>query len=164
MFDSILPHSPTFIWSLCRLWEHRPQVPDLVNSSPLPHPPNWFLNPLKGTLLQPVLKSFIIVFIQYNEGLENKLTTVIPINYVWMAKLWNVLSGKKIDLGAWSNPEALVFKVLRGIFDIAICCFAWFSFLVFLLKFTDFEKRNSLTQFFEVWYLGSLLTKFRGDL
>ena len=30
--------------------------------------------PLKETLLQPVLKSFITVFIQYNEGLENKLT------------------------------------------------------------------------------------------
>ena len=29
---------------------------------------------LKETLLQPVLKSFITVFIQYNEGLENKPT------------------------------------------------------------------------------------------
>ena len=29
---------------------------------------------LEETLLQPVLKSFITVFIQYNEGLENKLT------------------------------------------------------------------------------------------
>ena len=34
----------------------------------------WSLNPLEETLLQSVLKSFITVFIQYNEGLENKLT------------------------------------------------------------------------------------------
>ena len=39
-----------------------------------PHPLDWPLNPLEETLLQPVLKSFITVFIQYNEGLENKLT------------------------------------------------------------------------------------------
>ena len=36
----------------CKLWEHRPQVPDLVNCFPLPHPPDWFLNPLEETLLQ----------------------------------------------------------------------------------------------------------------
>ena len=41
---------------------------------PPPHPSNWSLNPVRETLLQPVLKSFIAVFIQYNEGLENKLT------------------------------------------------------------------------------------------
>ena len=34
----------------------------------------WSLNPLEETLLQSVLKSFITVFIQYNEGLENNLT------------------------------------------------------------------------------------------
>ena len=28
-----------------------------------PHPPDWSLNPLEETLLQPVLKSFITVFI-----------------------------------------------------------------------------------------------------
>ena len=39
-----------------------------------PHPLDWPLNPVEETLLQPVLKSFITVFIQYNEGLENKLT------------------------------------------------------------------------------------------
>ena len=49
-------------------------VPDLVNSSLHPHPPSWSLNPLEETLLQPALKSFITVFIQYKEGLENKLT------------------------------------------------------------------------------------------
>ena len=32
------------------------------------------LIPLEKILLQPVLKSFIKVFIQYDEGLENKLT------------------------------------------------------------------------------------------
>ena len=31
-------------------------------------------NPLEETLLQPALKSFFAVFIQYSEGLENKLT------------------------------------------------------------------------------------------
>ena len=30
--------------------------------------------PLEETLVQPVLKSFITVFIQFNEELENKLT------------------------------------------------------------------------------------------
>ena len=32
---------------------------------------------LKETLLQPVLKSFITIFIQYNERLENKLTRAL---------------------------------------------------------------------------------------
>ena len=62
---------------LCKLWERRPQVPDLVDSSPPPplsYPLDWFLSPLQETFLQPVLKSFITVFIQYNEGLENKQT------------------------------------------------------------------------------------------
>ena len=34
------------------------------------------LNPLGGTLLQPVLKSFLTVF--DNDGLENKLTRAAP--------------------------------------------------------------------------------------
>ena len=41
---------------------------------PPPHPADWSLNPLRETLLQLVLKSFISVFILNNEGLENKLT------------------------------------------------------------------------------------------
>ena len=41
--------------------------------SPPPPPPKWSLNPLEETLPQPVLKSFITVFIQY-KGIENKLT------------------------------------------------------------------------------------------
>ena len=36
--------------------------------------PDWSLNPLEKTLLQPMLKRLISVFIQKNEGLENKLT------------------------------------------------------------------------------------------
>ena len=39
-----------------------------------PFPPPWSLNPLEEALLQPVLRSFISVFILNNEGLENKLT------------------------------------------------------------------------------------------
>ena len=51
------------------------EVPDLVNSfPPLPSPPNWSLNSLEEIIQQPVLKSFTTVFIQNNEGLENKLT------------------------------------------------------------------------------------------
>ena len=101
--DTIDKHA---CWSSCKLWEHRPRVPDLVNSSPPPHPLNWSLNPLEETLLQPLqsynsfyytlishlfpthltgllipLKKLfyshcspIIVSIQCNEGLENKLT------------------------------------------------------------------------------------------
>ena len=45
----------------------------LVNSPPPSPPPKWSLNPLEETLPQPVLKSFITVFIQY-KGIENKLT------------------------------------------------------------------------------------------
>ena len=41
---------------------------------PPPHPPDWFLNPLEKTFLQPMLKSFFTVFIQYNGELANKLT------------------------------------------------------------------------------------------
>ena len=37
---------------------------------PLPHPPDWSLDPLEETLLQPVLKSFISVVIRNNEGLK----------------------------------------------------------------------------------------------
>ena len=58
---------------LCKLWEHRPQLPDLVNCSPLPTR-DWSLNPLEETLLQSVLKIFITVSIQNNEGLKNNLT------------------------------------------------------------------------------------------
>ena len=40
-----------------------------------PHlPPELVFQFIEETLLQPVLNSFITVFIQYNEGLENKLT------------------------------------------------------------------------------------------
>ena len=35
--------------------------------------PDWLLNSPEGTPLQPVLKSFVKVCIQNNEGLENKL-------------------------------------------------------------------------------------------
>ena len=55
-------------------WENI--VPRFQTSTlfPPPPPPNWSLNPLEETLLQPALKSFFAVFIQYSEGLENKLT------------------------------------------------------------------------------------------
>ena len=46
----------------------------LILPSPSPPPPNWSLNPIEENLLQPLLKSFVTVFIRYNEGLENKLT------------------------------------------------------------------------------------------
>ena len=55
-------------------WENI--VPRFQTSAlfPSPPPPNCSLNPLEETLLQPALKSFFAVFIQYSEGLENKLT------------------------------------------------------------------------------------------
>ena len=42
-------------------------------STPPPHPPELVFQSIEETLLQPVLKSFITVFIQCNVGLENKL-------------------------------------------------------------------------------------------
>ena len=45
--------------------------PDFVNSSP--PPPELVFQSIEETLLQPVLKSFITVFIQCNVGLENKV-------------------------------------------------------------------------------------------
>ena len=57
------------------LWEHRPHVPDFVNSSPPLHSPNWSFNPLKKLFYSQCWRVFMItVFIQYKEGLENKLT------------------------------------------------------------------------------------------
>ena len=41
---------------------------------PTSSPPELVFQSIEETLLQPVMKSFITVFIQYNEGLENKLT------------------------------------------------------------------------------------------
>ena len=41
---------------------------------PTSPPPELVFHSTDETLLQPVLKRFITVFIQYNEGLENKLT------------------------------------------------------------------------------------------
>ena len=41
---------------------------------PTSPPPELVFQSIEEILLQPVLKSFITVFIQYNEGLENKLT------------------------------------------------------------------------------------------
>ena len=60
-------------WSSCKLWEHRPRVPDLVNSSPpLPTHLTGLLIPLKKLFYSHY--SLILVSIQCNEGLENKLT------------------------------------------------------------------------------------------
>ena len=53
-------------------------VPRFQTSSIQPnYPPDWYLTAVGETLLQPVLKSFITVFIQYNEGQENKLTRAL---------------------------------------------------------------------------------------
>ena len=41
---------------------------------PTSPPPELVLQSIEESLLQPVLKTLITVFIQYNEGLENKLT------------------------------------------------------------------------------------------
>ena len=41
---------------------------------PTSPPPELVFQSIEETLPQPVLKTFITVFIQYNEGLENKLT------------------------------------------------------------------------------------------
>ena len=41
---------------------------------PTSPPPELVFQSIEEILLQPVMKSFITVFIQYNEGLENKLT------------------------------------------------------------------------------------------
>ena len=60
--------------SMCVVVRTPSPGPDFVNSSPPTHPLNWSFNPSKKLSLQPVLKSFITVFIQCNVGLENKLT------------------------------------------------------------------------------------------
>ena len=60
-------------WSLCKLWERRPQVPDLVNSSLPSPPPEWSLNPHWKTSSTASAEEFHYSF-YYNEGLENKLT------------------------------------------------------------------------------------------
>ena len=52
---------------------------------PLLHP--WSLTSLEETFLQPVLKSFIKVFIQCNEGLENKLTRAPLLGLVFLFQL-----------------------------------------------------------------------------
>ena len=49
------------------------RLPHLFNCFLPPQLLDWSLNPLGETLLQSV-KSFMTVFIQYNKGLENKLT------------------------------------------------------------------------------------------
>ena len=51
-------------------------VPQIQTLSILPHlpPPELVFQSIEETLLQPVLKTFKTAFIQYNEGLENKLT------------------------------------------------------------------------------------------
>ena len=41
---------------------------------PTSPPPELVFQSIEETLLQPVLKTFITVFIQYSKGLENKLT------------------------------------------------------------------------------------------
>ena len=60
-------------WSLCKLWERRSQVPDLVNSSLPSPPPEWSLNPHWKTSSTASAEEFHYSF-YYNEGLENKLT------------------------------------------------------------------------------------------
>ena len=40
---------------------------------PPPPPPDWSLNPMEETLLQPLLKSFALDFIQNNNNLEQFL-------------------------------------------------------------------------------------------
>ena len=53
------------------------------------------------------------------------------------------------------NPKRLVFKIARGFFDIAICCFVVF-FSSLLIKYLLISKREFPHT---VWYLRSLLTK-----
>ena len=58
-------------WSPCKLWENRPQVPDLV----------WSLNPLER---------FYYSFIQHNEGLENKLTRTLLLGLAKSIYYWEM--------------------------------------------------------------------------
>ena len=77
MFDILSvkePHSLKIpLTSMCVVVRTPSPGPDFVNSSPPTHPLNWSFNPSKKLSLQPVLKSFITVFIQCNVGLEDKL-------------------------------------------------------------------------------------------
>ena len=57
----------------CKDFVPRFQTSSILHSSPPPHPPQLVFQSIEETLLQPVLKSFITVFIQCNVGLENKL-------------------------------------------------------------------------------------------
>ena len=90
--------------------------------SPIPTR-DWSLNPLEETLLQPVLKSFITVFIQNNEGLENNLTRASllglakSIYYSWLRdRQWqhSLMTG-------WRRPFTIFFS--------------WTSALIVVLRF-----------------------------
>ena len=99
---------------------------------------------------------FTISRAQLKDAGYKKIITFHLGNYlnIWVTFdvfTWNRMIKKKIYLEAWSNPDALVFKVVRGIFDIAICCFAWFSCLVYLLKFYRFWKTEFPHTVFIVW-------------
>ena len=66
-------------------------VPRFHTLSILPPPHPW-TGSLEENLPQLVLKTFIIVFIQYNEGLENKLTRAPPLGLaksIYYLILWN---------------------------------------------------------------------------
>ena len=62
-----------------------------------------------------------------------------------------------------SNPEGFLFKIVRGFFDIAICCFAIFLSSL-LIKILPISKNGIPSHsFFIDCYLGSLPTKFQGN-
>ena len=56
-----------------KLWERRPQVPDLINSSPPSPPPRTGLSISLEELFHSQCWIVLLQF-YYNEGIENKLT------------------------------------------------------------------------------------------
>ena len=60
-------------WSLCKLWECRPQVPNLVNST-LPSPPPGPVSQFPWKNFPTLSAEEFYYSFYYNEGLENKLT------------------------------------------------------------------------------------------
>ena len=61
------------------------------------------------------------------------------------------------------NPRDFIFKIVRGLFDIAIYYLEIFLSSL-LMKILLIAKNGISSHRFLVLYLGSLLTKFQGNL
>ena len=98
---------------------------------PSPFPTrDWSLNPLEETLLQPVLKSFITVFIQNNEGLENNLTRA------------SLLGLAKSIYYSWFRDRQWQQSLMTGWRRPFTNFFSWTSALIVVLRFNFLRAPN----------------------